>query len=282
MRYFLDQEFIERFKGLRLFKRSHVIELISIGLVAEDGRKYYAISKDFDPRKASDWVRRHVLHDLVYHCIYDNELFPDKKKRDKLLSTGRWPINEQVKLVQGLYGKTNKEITKEIFEFVNPGLGWHISAYSNSDFKDDKPMAHHFDKHNASVFKDKKTGMEYFYARPEFYGYFSDYDWVLFCSLFGTMMDQPPGFPMYCRDLKQTQDETAANIPIGMMDPIGRVSPTPSKNELADFRLEWLKQQADYPKPEREHNALSDAKFNFALYKYLQAFKIKQPVGFGL
>lgn len=38
---------------------------------------------------------------------------------------------------------------------------------------------------------------------PEIWGYFSDYDWVVLCQLFGTMMDLPEGFPMFCLDLKQ-------------------------------------------------------------------------------
>lgn len=38
---------------------------------------------------------------------------------------------------------------------------------------------------------------------PEFWGYFSDYDWVLFCWHFGKMVNLPPHFPMFCRDLKQ-------------------------------------------------------------------------------
>lgn len=38
---------------------------------------------------------------------------------------------------------------------------------------------------------------------PEIWGYFSDYDWVVFCQLFGTMMDLPKGMPMFCLDLKQ-------------------------------------------------------------------------------
>lgn len=40
-------------------------------------------------------------------------------------------------------------------------------------------------------------------SRPELWGYFSDYDWVVFCQLFGKMIDLPKGFPMYCLDLKQ-------------------------------------------------------------------------------
>jgi len=39
--------------------------------------------------------------------------------------------------------------------------------------------------------------------KPEFWAYYCSYDWVVFCQLFGTMMDLPPNFPMYCNDLKQ-------------------------------------------------------------------------------
>jgi len=38
---------------------------------------------------------------------------------------------------------------------------------------------------------------------PEFWGYYCDYDWVVLCQLFGTMMDLPNGWPMYCNDLCQ-------------------------------------------------------------------------------
>lgn len=55
MRYFYDTEFIED---------GRTIELISIGVVAEDGREYYAVSTDFDPSRAGRWVRTHVLPKL--------------------------------------------------------------------------------------------------------------------------------------------------------------------------------------------------------------------------
>lgn len=45
-----------------------------------------------------------------------------------------------------------------------------------------------------------------------FWGYYADYDWVLFCQQFGTMLDLPEGFPMYCRDLKQWADQLGAPI----------------------------------------------------------------------
>ena len=44
-------------------------------------------------------------------------------------------------------------------------------------------------------------------GRPEFWGYYADYDWVVFCQLFGRMVDLPKGWPMYCRDIKQFCDD---------------------------------------------------------------------------
>lgn len=40
-------------------------------------------------------------------------------------------------------------------------------------------------------------------SRPEFWAYFADYDWVVFCQLFGRMIDLPDGYPMFCFDLVQ-------------------------------------------------------------------------------
>jgi hypothetical protein len=48
---------------------------------------------------------------------------------------------------------------------------------------------------------------------PEFWAYYADYDWVALCQLYGTMMDLPKGWPMYCRDLKQVADERGATLP---------------------------------------------------------------------
>jgi hypothetical protein len=55
MRYFYDCEFIED---------GRTIDLVSIGVVAEDGREFYAVSTHFDPARANDWVKRHVLDKL--------------------------------------------------------------------------------------------------------------------------------------------------------------------------------------------------------------------------
>ena len=52
VRFFYDCEFIED---------GTTIELVSIGVVAEDGREFYAVSTEFDPERAGPWVRANVL-----------------------------------------------------------------------------------------------------------------------------------------------------------------------------------------------------------------------------
>lgn len=52
MRYWFDTEFHDDGRH---------IALISIGVVAEDGREYYAVSADYDPAHATDWLRHNVL-----------------------------------------------------------------------------------------------------------------------------------------------------------------------------------------------------------------------------
>ncbi len=39
--------------------------------------------------------------------------------------------------------------------------------------------------------------------KPELWGYYADYDWVVLCQLFGAMIDLPKGWPMFCRDVIQ-------------------------------------------------------------------------------
>ncbi len=116
MRYFFDTEFIER--GAK-----YPVTLISIGIVADDGREYYAVSSEFNEADAGAWVAQNVLPHLG--------------------DVERLPLGE---------------VAADIERFVG----------------DD----------------------------PEFWAYYCSYDWVVLCQCFGTMMDLPKGFPMYCNDLK--------------------------------------------------------------------------------
>lgn len=57
VRYFYDTEFIED---------GRTIDLVSIGIVAEDGREFYAVSNEFSQPSlwANDWLRNHVWPSL--------------------------------------------------------------------------------------------------------------------------------------------------------------------------------------------------------------------------
>lgn len=123
MKFWFDTEFIEDGK---------TIDLISIGLVAEDGRTLYLESSECNLDRASPWVRENVIPHLV----------GGSARADRV------------------------QMQTAIRNFVDDGDG-----------------------------------------KPEFWAYYADYDWVALCQLFGTMMDLPNGWPMYCRDLKQLCDD---------------------------------------------------------------------------
>lgn len=119
MRYWLDTEFIE--DGV-------TIDLISIGIVAEDGRELYCESSGANLTRASKWVQDNVLPHLTHQV------------------------------------QTRSQIREAIRKFVG-----------------DDP-------------------------KPQFWGYYADYDWVALCQLFGTMLDLPKHWSKYCRDIKQWCD----------------------------------------------------------------------------
>lgn len=127
MKFYLDTEFIER-------GHQHPIELISIGIVAENGDELYAVLLDgWDASHASDWVRENVLRN-----IGDAPRVP------------------------------RADVANRIRSFV---------AERSAD------------------------------SKPEFWGYYADYDWVIFCQLFGAVIDLPKGWPMFCRDVIQVCKE---------------------------------------------------------------------------
>lgn len=98
----------------------------------------------------------------------------------------------------------------------------------------------------------------------QFYAYYADYDWVLFCWLFGRMVDLPKRYPMYCNDLKQTLDEISREVTvttgIGSNAKVG-----------LEEGLKFIESHPDYPTQDNEHNALDDAKWNLALHELLKS-----------
>lgn len=297
-KYFIDTEFLEGFTNPVFGKERHFIDLISIGIVAEDGREFYAISNAFDLRAAWNkfqykdteildlpgivrsqvkeyWLRENVLKPIwqeleyrgyreqttsmakEFHEILDSV---PKEKRVQLYMEEIHPhgfhkefsISRFKDLIKK-YGKTNKQIAKEIIEFVNS-----------------RPVNVTIDNTgNGKSFVDTES-LYRANSKPIFYGYYCGYDHVLLCSLFGTMMQLPDGFPRYMRDLKQMTDnwveKAMKTIIITRIDKLK----TPTVYTF-DEVLEELKLHSDYPKQTNEHNAISDARWNRELYKFLTA-----------
>src|SRR3972149_4239191 len=115
MKYYIDTEFNEGFKKPLFGKKRHFIDLISIGIVAEDGRKYYAISNEFNYNDADDWVKENVISKLKFW-----------KDGEGYMKSGMYLYGmEAVKFI----GKSNKEIADDIFRFV------HYPVYKKWDDK---------------------------------------------------------------------------------------------------------------------------------------------------
>lgn len=250
MKYYLDSEFIESFHKPLFGKRRHFIDLISIGIVAEDGRTYYAISNEFDSRDASDWVYDNVIMNIMVDWA---KSFSGDMRNDHLRSIEGKGKHGSVKMMQKAIGKSNKKIAKEIIEFV-----FH-DVFIN--FKGAEQEFHS---------RTKKYGWET--EPPEFYAYYADYDWVLFCSLFGTMMDLPKGFPQYCRDLKQMLDEKERLL--CDLNPNGEcLNKEGASGVFSEKFFKKLTNHPLYPAQKNEHNALADAKWNKELHEFLKNLK---------
>lgn len=264
MKYFIDTEFIEDFTRPWIGKARHYIDLISIAIVAEDGREYYAVSNEFDIRYAwnkfqwkgsnSPIVGNATIHKKKEYWLRWNVLQPihsdlaQKESNDDFFHNDTdWFSLTALKILINKYGKSNKQIAQDITRFVMPGRD--DVAVRGMDFSEYKKV----------------------FGKPEFYGYYADYDWVLFCSLYGRMLDLPKGFPMYCMDLKQMMEEKNAVLKSKRIcHPMDFHSATFDDPQNPQDCYARYQDHHNYPKQSNAHNALDDARWNKKLYDFLQ------------
>lgn len=253
-KYYYDTEFLEGTQtkyilGIPFGKTKPTIDLISIGIVSEDNRELYLISKDFNlkeawnrydlkqnqgcgdannlpPRKVF-WIRENVLKPIFIE-LWQNEKGAKLTNAD--FNSGIFNYKHLKSLINK-YGKTNEQIAFEVLNFVH-GYSDMGNWLGSSD-----------DYYNTMCKSNPKEPIQ-------LYGYYSAYDHVALCWLFGKMIDLPTGFPMYTRDLKQELDRI-------------------QEFHINRYNAGSLSNFLGYPKETNSHNALSDAKWNKALYEFL-------------
>jgi hypothetical protein len=171
-RYFLDAEFHESGYG-------RPIELISLALVCDDGREFYAVASDgWSEYSVSNWLKENVLPHLDA-CTVNKDVY-------------------------GWFQDTwcsRAEIAASLAEFIRYEVN----------------------------------------PKPEIWGYYADYDFVVLCQLFGRMVELPKHFPKICLDIKQRC------IALG--------NPKLPKQES------------------HAHNALADARHNKCMFDFLEKIK---------
>ena len=249
MEIHLDTEFIEYKKKpyFGLGKGIDTIELISIGMVDENGRDFYAVCKEFNFRAAwkNKWLRENVLRN-----IHSELLLRLHELGLEMSSTQPFTYFNTKKLIN-IFGCTKDEIRQGIVTFVQ---NWTQDDLWEEGMRYDSKFGNGVNNTYKYLCKDNTWSDEIVGTgkseAPEFYAYFADYDWVVFCWLFGRMIDLPKGFPQYCNDIKQLLNE---------------------KYKHNEHLIEYWKNEFDKGLPPMvEHNALADAHYNKKLYEYLK------------
>ncbi len=266
MKYFFDTEFLEGTQKGFFSDSKPTIDLISIGIVAEDGREYYAISRDFNLKEAWNrwqqrtgqgdrnndqpreyWIRENVLFPVfvdllkVYHEFLNKGISMGIPMSVKNVNEFNF---KNLKWLLKRFGMSNDKIARQVFLFVN------------------KPIIDKYDDHIA--FDEEIIKDAYLYSNEEnheFYAYYSAYDWVGMCWLYGKMIDLPHRFPKYCNDLKQMLD--------GKLNTKKWYLKTDGILSTLNEKLSFIKSNRDYPVNPNDHNALSDAKWNKKLYNFI-------------
>lgn len=272
MKYFFDTEFLEGpqliyAEGHEPLKSKPTIDLISIAIVAEDNREYSALSNEFNLPMAwqDDWIRTNVLYP-IFLSYYPSGVGPEKPKMEippqptnwfaKTFHRERVPENKLIEVpdhtnivhvsctypmmeqLLDTYGKSLKVIGKEIQDFV------------------------------AAPLRFAKTN-----TKPEFYAYYCNYDWVVFCWIFGKMIELPENFPMYCNDVKVLIDQKLAKTN-WFKDRIGN-SFKLDKSWDVKRRLEEVgKHFRNLPQNESEHLAIEDARWTKKMYEFIDSLVV--------
>lgn len=233
MNFYYDTEFLE---GTNSKHKYPTIDLISIGIVGEGIPHYHAISKEFDLSEA--WFRNDGTIAEPKYWIRDNVLTH---------------VFEELCLYQ-IFQSEYRQYDQFTEEMTLGNLRWMVDLHGKS---------RHQIKTDIIAYMNPQA-----YDPVKLYGYYSAYDHVVLCWLFGRMMELPEGMPMYTIDLKQELDRIAdVFLNKTLKHPIVSSDwhPKYALHHLQDNHL------VQYPiQSSGQHNALADAKWNKELHNYIK------------
>lgn len=139
------------------------IEPLSLGFVAETGQRLYVVIDDADRSKANDWVKENVLPHLPKPIREGLEVMGGPL--DPLTEIHKDGDLTVIQCPKDQAGRRIESWLMEIGALTNPRFGGK--------------------------------------GQVEFWADYADYDWIVLCQLYGTMLDLPKSFPMFCMDIQQ-------------------------------------------------------------------------------
>jgi hypothetical protein len=157
--YCYDTEFLED---------GRTVELISIGIVCDDGREYYAVNADMDEDRIKN--DRWMLNNVWIHLPlkgFKRKPATVSGKIEQIIDSPGWLDTKDSRV------KPKWVIANEVRDF----LLYHTII-------DDNGIT----------------------DAPELWAYFAAYDHVVLAQLWGKMIGLPKGIPMYTHDIKQEMD----------------------------------------------------------------------------
>lgn len=225
MNVFFDTEFTEL---------GPKAQLISIGMVADNGQKFYAEFRDYDKENLNDWIKENVLSNLIvdYKLNFRVSVFKNDENAKHL----------SIKYEEYPWLKDIVEKLSDNTKFIY-GLSEEVK-YSLNEW----------------LYKISNEGQE----RIQLVSDVCHYDMTLLCNLFGGSFNLPSNVNPVCYDICQ-------DIWAFLEDDYDKLSDRMNHSfDMSREEMVNLVNFEDLPKPSGlKHNSLYDAEVIRYLYKSL-------------
>jgi hypothetical protein len=191
IKYFYDTEFVDN---------GETIDLISIGIVCEDGREYYAVNRNMPQYdiKRDDWLHKHVWPSLPTVTQQEN-----------------W--QQYLAHAQQEQAETRENPDATPLQLMESDLRvLRLMERERTAFTDDESReldTKHPDVKTRALIAEEVR--EFLLAKGpiELWAHYAAYDHVVLAQLFGRMIDLPTGVPMHTMDIIQVAKLAGVGLP---------------------------------------------------------------------